>query len=159
MKNKVAIVAANYYENITNDLVDGVKNNLNESFDTSTYFVDGAWEIIYKINDLSENDSIDKFVAIGVIIKGDTDHYEYISKGVVDGLINLTIKNNIYIAKCTANECSLGCFHHIAAANSGSNGVAIAKSLAKHSQIGFNTKFQMKATKSFTKARRTFIKN
>ena len=103
MKNKVAIVAANYYENITNDLVDGVKNNLNESFNTSTYLVDGAWEIIYKINDLSENDSIDKFVAIGVIIKGDTDHYEYISQGVVDGLINLTIKNNIYIANCVLN--------------------------------------------------------
>ena len=103
MKNKVAIVAANYYENITDDLVDGVKNNLNESFNTSTYLVDGAWEIIYKINDLSENDSIDKFVAIGVIIKGDTDHYEYISKGVVDGLINLTIKNNIYIANCVLN--------------------------------------------------------
>ena len=103
MKNKVGIVAANYYENITNDLVDGVKNNLNESFNTSTYLVDGAWEIIYKINDLSENDSIDKFVAIGVIIKGDTDHYEYISKGVVDGLINLTIKNNIYIANCVLN--------------------------------------------------------
>ena len=103
LKNKVAIVAANYYENITNDLVDGVKNNLNVSFDTNTYLVDGAWEIIYKINDLSENDSIDKFVAIGVIIKGDTDHYEYISKGVVDGLINLTIKNNIYIANCVLN--------------------------------------------------------
>ena len=65
--------------------------------------VDGAWEIIYKINDLSLNDSIDKFVAIGVIIKGETDHYEYISKGVVDGLINLTIKNNIYIANCVLN--------------------------------------------------------
>ena len=103
MKNKVAIVAANYYENITNDLVDGVKNNLNESFNTSTYLVDGAWEIIYKINELSENESIDKFIAIGVIIKGDTDHYEYISKGVVDGLINLTIKNNIYIANCVLN--------------------------------------------------------
>ena len=103
MKNKVAIVAANYYEDITNDLVDGVKNNLNESFNTSTYLVDGAWEIIYKINDLSLNDSIDKFVAIGVIIKGETDHYEYISKGVVDVLINLTIKNNIYIANCVLN--------------------------------------------------------
>ena len=107
MKNKVAIVAANYYENITNDLVDGVKNNLNESFNTSTYLVDGAWEIIYKISDLSENESIDKFVAIGVIIKGDTDHYEYISKGVVDGLINLTIKNNIYIANCVLNELNI----------------------------------------------------
>ena len=103
MKSKVAIVAANYYENITSDLVDGVKNNLNNSFNTITYFVDGAWEIIYKINDLSVNESIDKFVAIGVIIKGDTDHYEYISKGVVDGLINLTIKNNIYIANCVLN--------------------------------------------------------
>ena len=103
MKSKVAIVAANYYENITCDLIDGVKNNLNVSFDTNTYFVDGAWEIIYKINDLSVNESIDKFVAIGVIIKGETDHYEYISKGVVDGLINLTIKNNIYIANCVLN--------------------------------------------------------
>ncbi len=103
MKNKVAIVAANYYEDITNNLVVGVKNNLNESFDTITYYVDGAWELIFKINDLSVNESIDKFVAIGVIVKGDTDHYEYISKGVVDGLINLTIKNNIYIANCVLN--------------------------------------------------------
>jgi len=103
MKNKVAVVAANYYENITNDLVEGVLNNLNKKFETNTYFVDGAWEIIFKINDLSVNESIDKFVAIGVILKGDTDHYEYISKGVVDGLINLTIKNNIYIANCVLN--------------------------------------------------------
>ena len=103
MKNKVAVVAANYYENITYDLVEGVLNNLNKKFETNTYFVDGAWEIIFKINDLSVNESIDKFVAIGVIVKGDTDHYEYISKGVVDGLINLTIKNNIYIANCVLN--------------------------------------------------------
>jgi len=103
MKNKVAIVAANYYENITNDLLNGVINNLDKNFDTSTYLVDGAWEIVYKINDLSINEDVDKFIAIGVIVKGDTDHYEYISKGVIDGLINLTIKNNIYIANCVLN--------------------------------------------------------
>jgi len=103
MKNKVAIVAANYYENITNDLLNGVQNNLDKNFDISTYLVDGAWEIVYKINDLSINEDIDKFIAIGVIVKGDTDHYEYISKGVIDGLINLTIKNNIYIANCVLN--------------------------------------------------------
>ncbi len=103
MKNKVAIVAANYYEDITTDLVDGVNNKLHKKFDSTTYFVDGAWEIIYKINEISINESIDKFVAIGVVVKGDTDHYEYISKGVIDGLINLTIKNNIYIANCVLN--------------------------------------------------------
>ena len=107
MKNKVAIVAANYYKNITDELIKGVENNLDDSFEKSIFIVDGAWEIIYKINNLSVNESIDKFVAIGVIVKGDTDHYEYISKGVVDGLINLTIKNNIYIANCVLNVLSI----------------------------------------------------
>ena len=61
----------------------------------------GAWEIIHKINSLT--DKYNKFVAIGAIIKGGTDHYEYISKGVVGGLIKLTIEKNIYIANCVLN--------------------------------------------------------
>ncbi len=107
MMNKVAIVAANYYKDIIDSLVDGVKNNIHESFDTSVIMVDGAWELIYKINNLSINEGIDKFVAIGVIVKGETDHYEYISRGVVDGLKDLTIKNNIYIANCVLNVLSI----------------------------------------------------
>jgi len=107
MKNKVAIVAANYYEDITNGLIDGVKHDLDPSFDTSVYKVDGAWELIYRINQLSKSNNIDKFIAIGVIVKGDTDHYEYISNGVVDGLINLTIHKNIYIANCVLNVLNL----------------------------------------------------
>jgi len=105
--SKVAIVAANYYEDITNGLIDGVKSKLDGSFEPNVYKVDGAWELIYKINQLSTTDNIDKFVAIGVIVKGDTDHYEYISNGVVDGLINLTIHNNIYIANCVLNVLNL----------------------------------------------------
>ena len=107
MKNKVALVAANYYEDITKGLIDGVKNELDASFEICEYKVEGAWELIYKINQLSNNENIDKFIAIGVIVKGDTDHYEYISNGVVDGLINLTIHNNIYIANCVLNVLNL----------------------------------------------------
>ena len=107
MKNKVAIVSSNYYENITEGLVTGAKDKLDPSFDVYDYVVDGAWELIYKINQLSSNDSIDKFIAIGVIVKGDTDHYEYISKSVADGLINLTIRKNIYIANCVLNVLNL----------------------------------------------------
>ena len=107
MMSKVAIVAANYYEDITNGLIDGVKSKLDPSFEPNVYKVDGAWELIYKINQLSTTDNIDKFIAIGVIVKGDTDHYEYISNGVVDGLINLTIHNNIYIANCVLNVLNL----------------------------------------------------
>ena len=107
MKNKVAIVSSNYYENITEGLINGAKDNLDPSFDVEVILVDGAWELIYKINQLSKNNSFDKFIAIGVIVKGDTDHYEYISKSVADGLINLTIHNNIYIANCVLNVLNL----------------------------------------------------
>ena len=107
MKNKVAIVYSKYYENIAEGLIKGATDKLNPSFDVEVFLVDGAWELIYKINELSKNNSFNKFIAIGVIVKGDTDHYEYISKGVADGLINLTIHNNIYIANCVLNVLNL----------------------------------------------------
>ena len=101
MKSNVAIVVSDYYEDISSGLVDGFTNSLDPKFTIDTHNVTGAWEIIHKINSLS--DKYDKFVAIGAIIKGGTDHYEYISQGVIDGLIKLTIEKNIYIANCVLN--------------------------------------------------------
>lgn len=101
MKSNVAIVVSDYYEDISNGLVDGFTNSLDPKFTIDTHNVTGAWEIIHKINSLT--DKYDKFVAIGAIIKGGTDHYEYISQGVIDGLIKLTIDKNIYIANCVLN--------------------------------------------------------
>ena len=101
MKSNVAIVVSDYYEDISSGLVDGFTNSLDPKFTIDTHYVTGAWEIIHKINSLT--DKYDKFVAIGAIIKGGTDHYEYISQGVIDGLIKLTIEKNIYIANCVLN--------------------------------------------------------
>ena len=101
MKNNVAVVISDYYEDISNGLIDGFTNSLDPKFTIDTHKVTGAWEIVHKINSLT--DKYDKFVAIGAIIKGGTDHYEYISQGVIDGLIKLTIDKNIYIANCVLN--------------------------------------------------------
>ena len=101
MKSNVAIVVSVFYEYISSGLVDCFTNSLDPKFTIDTHNVTGAWEIIHKINSLT--DKYDKFVAIGAIIKGGTDHYEYISQGVIDGLIKLTIDKNIYIANCVLN--------------------------------------------------------
>ena len=101
MKSNIAIVVSDYYEDISNGLVDGFTNSLDPKFTIDTHNVTGAWEIVHKINSLA--DKYDKFVAIGAIIKGGTDHYEYISQGVINGLIKLTIDKNIYIANCVLN--------------------------------------------------------
>ena len=101
MKNNIAIVVSNYYEDISNGLVNGFTNSLDPKFTIDTHNVTGAWEIVHKINSLT--DKYDKFVAIGAILKGGTDHYEYISQGVIEGLIKLTIDKNVYIANCVLN--------------------------------------------------------
>jgi 6,7-dimethyl-8-ribityllumazine synthase len=101
MKNNLALIISDYYKDITDGLVSGFNSLINKDFQVDIFYVTGAWEIIYKINSLS--DRYDKFVAIGAIVKGETDHYEYISSGVANGLIDLTIHKNIYISNCVLN--------------------------------------------------------
>lgn len=101
MKNNLALIISDYYKDITDGLVSGFNSLINKDFQVDIFYVTGAWEIIYKINSLS--DRYDKFVAIGAIVKGETDHYEYISSGVANGLIGLTINKNIYISNCILN--------------------------------------------------------
>jgi 6,7-dimethyl-8-ribityllumazine synthase len=101
MKNNLALIISDYYKDITDGLVSGFNSLINKDFQADIFYVTGAWEIIYKINSLS--DRYDKFVAIGAIVKGETDHYEYISSGVANGLIGLTINKNIYISNCILN--------------------------------------------------------
>ena len=101
MKNKIAVVISDYYKEITNGLTDGFNSEINKNFEVSLYYVTGAWEILYKINSLTKH--YDKFVAVGAIVKGETDHYDYISSGVTNGLVNLTINKSIYISNCVLN--------------------------------------------------------
>ena len=101
MKNKVAIVYSNYYKDVTNGLLNGFKNSIDATFEFDEFKVSGSWEIIYKINSLIDEN--DKFVAIGVIVKGETDHYEFLSSSIANQLLNLTSTKNVYISNCVLN--------------------------------------------------------
>ena len=128
--NKVGIVVANYYPEITSRLLSGVQKTLDKKFSNEIYEVSGAWEIVYKINNLIEVEKINKFIAIGVICKGDTDHYEYISSSVSSGLMNTIITKNVYIANCVLNVLNLTQAEE-RAGNSNNKGSEAALSLNK----------------------------
>jgi 6,7-dimethyl-8-ribityllumazine synthase len=57
--------------------------------------VPGAFEIAFGIKNYWENASKKKrphaFIALGCIIKGDTPHFDYVSKAVTDGVVQLNL--------------------------------------------------------------------
>tara|TARA_B100000965_G_scaffold404780_1_gene436575 strand:- start:2235 stop:2639 length:405 start_codon:yes stop_codon:yes gene_type:complete len=90
---KICIVVSNYYKDISNDLLKGVTAELkNKGYKKLTIkLVSGAFEIP---NIISKNiNKFNAFIALGCIIKGQTDHYFFISDAVTKGLMNLSIQS------------------------------------------------------------------
>ena len=91
---KICIVASKYYEDIINMLVDGANNALNnhrKKIKTKIIFVPGVFEIPYTI---SKNlKKYDAFIALGCVIKGETPHFDFISKSSINAIMKLSIEN------------------------------------------------------------------
>jgi len=87
--NKVLIVIANYYPEISEELKKRAKRVLTTNIIYEEITIPGVFEIPVVI---SRNiDSYDGFIALGCIIKGKTPHFELISKAVTNAIMNLSI--------------------------------------------------------------------
>ena len=105
MKKKVLIVVSDYYEDISNALLDSTKKFLNKKIKFNIIKVPGVFEIPIII---SKNiNKFDGFVAIGCVIKGKTAHFDLISKSVIDAIMNLSIDS-----KKPVGNCILTCFNY-----------------------------------------------
>ena len=93
MKN-ICIVASRYYEDIINMLIDGSNEaivNHKKKFKTKIIYVPGVFEIPHVI---SKNlKKFDAFIALGCVIKGETPHFDYISKSSIDAIMKLSIES------------------------------------------------------------------
>ena len=89
MKKKIIIVVANYYENIDHSLLNSAKNKIKNKCSIKVINVPGAFEIPVTI---SKNlTKFNGFIALGCVIKGQTPHFDFISKATTDALMTLSI--------------------------------------------------------------------
>ena len=98
-KYKFLLVASNFYPEITLNLLRGAQKYLEKNghkFDTA--FTKGSLEIPTKISIKLKKRKYDAVVAIGCIIKGKTDHYEFIANAITKILLELSIQNNLPIS-------------------------------------------------------------
>jgi 6,7-dimethyl-8-ribityllumazine synthase len=90
----VVIVKTEWNAHIINRLEEGCKKILEASgVHSKTVVVPGAFEIPYAIKTLSANSrqSADAFIALATVIRGDTPHFDYVCKGITDGIMQLSL--------------------------------------------------------------------
>ena len=90
MKKKVLIIGANYYEDILKNLSSFAEKLLKKKkIKYKSIIVPGVFEIPVVI---SKNiKKYDGFIALGCVIKGETPHFDFISKATTDGIMNISI--------------------------------------------------------------------
>ena len=90
---KICVVVANYYPSISKSLIKGVSKILkkNKINNFKKIFVPGVFEIPVII---SKNvKKYDGFIALGCVIKGETPHFDFISKSAINAIMFLSIIN------------------------------------------------------------------
>ena len=91
MKNKILIIQANYYKDISTALLKSAKRELKSFAKINIISVPGVFEIPVVI---SKNlKKYDGFVALGCVIKGQTPHFDFISKSTTDAIMNISVES------------------------------------------------------------------
>ena len=91
MKKKILIVNANYYKDISKGLLLSAKTLIPKYFQRKIIDVPGVFEIPVVI---SKNlKKFDAFVALGCVIKGQTPHFDFISKATTQAIMDLSVQS------------------------------------------------------------------
>mgnify|MGYP001347798520 CR=1 FL=1 len=90
MKNKILIVVAKYYKDISLGLIRSARNELISKYKVTIIEVPGVFEIPITIK--KNIKKYDGFIALGCVIKGQTPHFDFISKASTDAIMFLSIQ-------------------------------------------------------------------
>ena len=89
MKKKFLIVLANYYKDISKELLKSAMNNIPKSSVVKIIKVPGVFEIPVTISKFIKK--YDAAIALGCVIKGETPHFDFISSAATDGIMKISV--------------------------------------------------------------------
>ncbi|MET9861561.1 6,7-dimethyl-8-ribityllumazine synthase [Streptomyces smyrnaeus] len=95
---RVAVVAAQWHQQVMDGLVDGALRALGElGIDEPTLLrVPGSFELPVVAKVLADR-GYDAIVALGVVVRGGTPHFDYVCQGVTQGLTQVSVRTGVPI--------------------------------------------------------------
>lgn len=94
-KYKVAIISASWHKDICDSLVDGARRALTAAgvVTEATIYVPGSFELPLAAQYALDAGS-DAAVVLGVVVRGETPHFDYVCQGVTDGVMKVSLERN-----------------------------------------------------------------
>ena len=96
MNKKILIVYADYYKDISDNLLDNALKHLHKTYNLKMknrgldfIRVPGVFEIPVTI--ATRIKKYDGFIALGCVIKGQTPHFDFISRATTDAIMKLSV--------------------------------------------------------------------
>ena len=90
---KIAIISSSWHLDICNDLIAGAKRALAQADvkEISVTYVPGSFEIPLAAQRAFEK-GYDAVVAVGLVLEGETPHFDYVCQGVTQGVMDVQLK-------------------------------------------------------------------
>jgi 6,7-dimethyl-8-ribityllumazine synthase len=89
----VAIVAATFYRELADRLIAGAQGVLGG--DADVYEVPGAFELPVAAKLLAESGRYSGVVCLGAVIRGETDHYDYVCAEAARGIQEVQLRTGV----------------------------------------------------------------
>ncbi|SVA66439.1 uncharacterized protein METZ01_LOCUS119293 [marine metagenome] len=97
----IGIVVAKFNEFITDKLLEGAEEGLAEcgvnTNEITVAPVPGSFEIPVVASKMASSGGYDAVICLGAVIKGDTDHYEFVAKEAANGIAQVALKYGVPI--------------------------------------------------------------
>lgn len=98
---RFAIVAARFYTQLSDWLIDGAKRALAdcgvEEQDIVVYDVPGCFELPLACRFLIDNEGVDAVVAVGAVIRGETPHFDFVAGECARGIMDVQLSFGVPI--------------------------------------------------------------
>ena len=90
---RVAIISSSWHLDICNDLIAGASHALKDAgiTETTVIHVPGSFEIPLA-SQIAFEQGYDAVVAVGLVLKGETPHFDYVCQGVTQGILDVSLK-------------------------------------------------------------------
>ena len=109
-KFRFGIVVSEWNPQITEGLLKGALDALLdcgvEHSNIKTIHVPGSFELIFGAK-MMQQQHVDAVIAIGSVIKGETQHFDFVCDGVTQGIKDLIVLNDVPVVFCVLTDNNL----------------------------------------------------